>query len=258
MLPAAEDAEARAAAERADQHPILRRQISVAMSGSHPLLPRRPGFPDRSAGAFQFPQPEATHILRRFPTPPVETRRWTRPTLPEPDGASRPDGPGAAEAPGLPRGLAPQSRDRVTAAVSDAKPRLVLHVGAYKTATSTLQSLFSLHEQEIAAVYGIHYPEDVPPGEHGIDHRRPSADRFLRAPHDRPSAAPVRAPGAGPAVPRHGRGLPRLGLPQPGRSRPSCSPSAPATTRPSSSSTSRASTSGSSTPCGTRWTTSSR
>ena len=46
----------------------------------------------------------------------------------------------------------------MTAAVSDAKPRLVLHVGAYKTATSTLQSLFSLHEQEIAAVYGIHYP----------------------------------------------------------------------------------------------------
>ena len=47
----------------------------------------------------------------------------------------------------------------MTAAVSDAKPRLVLHVGAFKTATSTLQSLFSLHEQEIAAAYGIHYPK---------------------------------------------------------------------------------------------------
>lgn len=38
------------------------------------------------------------------------------------------------------------------------RPRLILHVGAYKTATSTLQSLFSLHEDDIAGRFGIHYP----------------------------------------------------------------------------------------------------
>lgn len=37
--------------------------------------------------------------------------------------------------------------------------KIILHVGAYKTATSTIQSLFTLHDEEIAARFGILYPK---------------------------------------------------------------------------------------------------
>lgn len=45
--------------------------------------------------------------------------------------------------------------------MSDIRPRLILHVGAYKTATSTLQSLFSLFEDEIADRFGIQYAKTL-------------------------------------------------------------------------------------------------
>lgn len=39
------------------------------------------------------------------------------------------------------------------------KQSIILHVGAYKTATSTIQSLFTLHSAEIAKTFGILYPK---------------------------------------------------------------------------------------------------
>jgi hypothetical protein len=36
---------------------------------------------------------------------------------------------------------------------------IILHVGAYKTATSAIQSLFTLHDQEIASRFGVLYPK---------------------------------------------------------------------------------------------------